>query len=276
MKHYFPILSVFLIALCPLLQACDEEDEPGNPVFIATDIMGLTNVYSNTYKKIKIEINSSDIELARMGISSYDELRGNIGLLDSAISGRKLSCEFLYNVPMLANDSVTVTLKFTATDRNGYTQAMSRRLLVIAKDYKLEEVSGITLYTNEINDHPNGICLENMRPLIVSLADSAAIDIYTHVDKETPEILTREWRSNTDIYFARANQFDYANATNRSVTEAFGNAVANPRISQIERDDIILVGRGNKAIGAIKVVQLYDEPGLENDRYLINIKKIRQ
>lgn len=269
------ILSSVILTLCPLLTSCDD-DEAGDPVFITTDIMGTTNVYSNAYKRIKIEVNSSSTELERLRISSYDNIRGNVSLLDSAVSGRSLYHEYLYKVPMLSRDSVTVNLKIEATDRNGFTQTLSRRLFVIAKDYKLEEVSGITLYTNEIKDHPNGYCLADMRPLIVSMADSADIDIYTYVDENAPETLTREWRSNTDIYFARANQFDYANATNRSVAEAFGSAVANPRISRIESDDIILVGRGNKAAGVIKVIQLYDEPGAENDRYLINIKKIKQ
>ena len=211
-----------------------------------------------------------------MGINSYDNLRGNIKLMDSTLDNRFVSYEFLYMVPMLQKDSTTVTLNISASDKNGYTQTISRRLLVIAQDYKLEEVSGITLYTDESGDHSNGICLETLRPLIVSLADSADIDIYTYRDEDTPETLTREWRSNTDIYFARANTFDYANATNRSVTETFGSIVAHPRISKIERDDIILVGRGNRALGVIKVVQLYDEPGSNSDRYLINIKKITQ
>lgn len=247
----------------------------GDPVFITTDIKGITDVYSNTYKKIKIEISSIDTELRRMEINSYDNLRGNIGLLDSALSSKKLSYEYLYSVPMLQKDSTIVTLNISATDQNGYTQKVSRRLLIIAQDYRLEETAGITLYTDEYKDHPNGICMENLRPIIVSLADSAAIDIYTYTDENNPGTLTKEWRSNTDIYFARANTFDYANATNRTLTETFGSVVANPRISRIEKDDIILVGRGNRALGAIKVVQIYDEDGSENDRYLINIKKIK-
>lgn len=275
MKRKILILPLFFLICCSSLLSCSEDEVSGDPVFITTDIMGITSVYSNTYQKIKIEISSIDTELSRLAISSYDNLRGNISLLDSALSTKKLSYEYLYKVPMLPRDSVTVTLRIAASDKNGYTQEVSRRLFIIAQDYRLEEVAGITLYTNEIKDHPNGICLEDLRPLTVSMADSAAIDIYTYVDEDHPETLTKEWRSNTDIYFARANQFDYANATNRSVAEAFGNAVANPRISRIEKDDIILVGRGNQAVGAIKVVQLYDEPGSENDRYLINIKKIR-
>lgn len=276
-KLHFLILSSAVLTLCPLLASCDDEfDDKNAPVFITTDIMGITNVNSNTYKRIKIEVHSSNVELEQLRISSYDDIRGNVGLLDSAVSGRSLYHEYLYKVPMLSHDSVMVNLKIEVSDRNGFAQTLSRRLLVIARDYKLEEVSGITLYTNEIKDHPNGYCLEDMRPLVVSMADSAAIDIYTYVDENASETLTREWCSNTDIYFARANQFDYANATNRSVVEAFGSAVANPRISRIERDDIILVGRGNKAVGVIKVVQFYDEPGVENDRYLINIKKITQ
>ena len=270
MKQIFSLLILSL-----LLFSCSEDDtNEGTPVFISTDIMGNITVYSNTYKKITVAANSTDSELSKLKITSFDNQRGDVVLLDSAISGTDLRYEFLYHVPMLQRDSTQMKMTFAVSNRNGYTQELVRNMTVVLRDYKLEEVSGITLYAVENGDHANGLNLEYMRPIIVSMSDSADIDLYTYLDEENPEPLSREWRSNTDIYFARANNFDYANATNRSVTETFGSAVANPRINQIQKDDIILVGRGNRALGVIKVAQLYDESGTENDRYIINVKRI--
>lgn len=268
-------LSGFILAAA-LCASCSEDETTGTPVFISTDIPSAT-VYSNTIQKIKVEANSIGSDLSRLEISSFDNQRGDIKLVDSLLpGGKQLSYDFLYRVPMLQNDSTRIKLSFEVTDEDGFTQKQVRTLRIVTRDYTLEEVAGITLYTDETGDHANGLDLDRLRPLIVSLADSADIDIYTYLDDEDPATLSQEWRSNTDIYFARANNFDYANATNRSVTETFGSAVANPRISHIEKDDIILVGHGNRAAAAIKVVQMYDEPGTEYDRYIINVKRIRE
>lgn len=265
-----------LILATILCASCSEDETTGTPVFISTDIPSST-VYSNTIQKIKVEANSIGSGLSRLEISSFDNQRGDIKLADSVLPGGKnLSYDFLYRVPMLQNDSTRVKLTFAVTDKDGFTQKQVRTLRVVMRDYTLEEVAGITLYTDEAGDHANGLDLDRLRPLIVSLADSADIDIYTYVDDNAPETLSQEWRSNTDIYFARTSNFDYANATNRSVTETFGSTVANPRISRIQKDDVILVGHGNRATAAIKVVQMYDEPGTEHDRYIINVKRIKE
>lgn len=271
MKH----LSILTALLLTLALASCGEDEEGSPVFITARIPAGATVYSNTYEKITVEATSTGAQLSRFGVSSFDALRGNVVLLDSLIGGTALSCDFLYKVPMLAQDSVKVKLTFTVAAADGFEQRVTRQLTVVQREYKLEEVAGLTLYATEGGDHPNALRLADLRPLVASLADSADIDLYTHLDESDPETLSREWRTQTDVYFARANQFDYANATNHSVSEAFGSAVANPRIKNIQKNDIILVGRGNQAVAAIKVAQLYDETGADNDRYILNIKKIK-
>lgn len=273
--HTKTITALILSAL--LCAACAEDEVTGTPVFVSTDIMGTLTVYSNTIQRIRVEANSIDAELAQLEIRSFDNLRGDIVLLDSALAGGwDLSFDYLYNVPMLPNDSMRVKLTFAVTDRGGFTQELVRSLRVVQSDYKLDEVAGITLYSMEDGDHANGLDLDNLRPLIVSLSDSADIDLYTYVDEDNPETLSGEWRSNTDIYFARANTFDYANATHRSLTETFGSVVANPRINRIQKDDIILVGHGNQPLGVLKVVQMYDEDGSAHDRYIVNVKRIKE
>lgn len=273
------IKYLFVLLLClpmALLSACEEEETGGSPVYIATNIFGTTEVYSNTYFKIRVDANCITESLSRLQISSFDSSRGDILLLDSALTGKNMSHEFLYKVPILAEDSLRVKITFAVWDNQGTVQRQVRYLKVIQSDYKLEEVAGITLYATEENDHFNGLNLSTLRPLVVSLADSADIDVYAYLDEENTETLSCEWRSNTDVYFTRANSFDYANATYRSVTETFGSAVSYQRVNRIQKDDVILVGRGNWALGAIKVVQLYDEPGSLHDRYIINVKRIKE
>lgn len=271
MKKYFLLLS---IVLC-VISSCDEDKSSGTPVYVSTDISGITSVYCNTFKKINVQANSIDSELARFQIKSFDRIRGDILLKDSLIDGYDFSYDYLYNAPMLTEDSTIVKLTFSVTDTKGFTQNLVREIMIIQNDYLLEEVAGVTMYSSEYNDHPNGFCLESMRPIVVSLADSASIDFYAYQDNDDLEVLSREWKSNTNVYFARANSFDYANASWHSVTETYKSVVTYPQINMIEKDDIIFIGREKQVIGVIKVVQMYDEEGVINDRYIFNIKKIR-
>lgn len=265
---------LLLLLLLPCLTACEDESD-ASPVAVYSDFLGKTVLYSNSICEIKIEANSNVGALQKLTVSSFDPERGYVSILDSTISGKSMKCTYYYTVPQLKNDSTVVKLTISAKNTEGDERSLVYSYLNVQRDYPLEETSGITLYSIETDAHPNGFCLSDLRPLMVSLADSAKIDIYTYVDPEDQTVLSREWRTNTDIYFARVNTFDYAGATQKSVTETFAASIGNPRINGLKNDDIILVGRGNQAVGAIKIIQVFDEEGSENDRYLINIKKIR-
>ena len=45
---------------------------------------------------------------------------------------------------------------------------------------------------------------------MTSLTDSAKIDLYAYVDEGNSELMTREWRTNTDVFFTRNNNFNYS------------------------------------------------------------------
>ena len=45
-------------------------------------------------------------------------------------------------------------------------------------------------------------------------------------------------------------------------------------VNNIKDSDIIIVGKGNKAIGAIQVLTVTDAAGYETDKYVFSIKKL--
>lgn len=261
--------------MLPCFTACDDEDD-ASPVTLFTDFIRTGTLYSNSMYEINLEANSIKGHLSTIDISTFDSERGVVAVWDSTLNGTSFKHTYYYKAPQLKNDSTVIKMTISVTNTEGDESNFIYSYLIVQRDYQLEETSGITLYSMETDEHPNGLCLENLRPLMVSLADSASIDIYTHMDDQDPSTLAREWRTNTDIYFARVNTFDYAGATQKSVTETFASSIGNPRIKDLKNDDIILVGRGNRAIGAIKIIQVFDEQGSENDRYLINIKRIKE
>lgn len=265
-----------ILALCSsLLVFCNCTDETdASPITVYTDLKNNTTVYSNEIYELTVDINSIYGPLNKINITSFDSQRGQTVLLDSTINKESVSFKYFYKAPMLDNDSTNVKLTFSATNTNGNSQETSRTIKIIKRDYLLQEISGITIYSVETDEHPNALCLKNFKPIMYSLADSADIDLFIPLNTEYGESIPTEWHTNTNIYFARANNFDYGNATYKSVTETYAATISNPKINGLKANDVILVGRGNKAIGVIKIIQIFDELGTENDRYIINIKRI--
>lgn len=263
---------IFCSSLITFSNCTDDDD--ASPITVFTDLRNNTVIYSNEICEITIETNSIHGPLNKINVSSFDSQRGVIALLDSIVNKESVTFKYFYKAPMLDTDSTNVKLTFSATNINGDSQETSRTIKVIKRDYLLQETAGITLYSVETDEHPNALCLENLRPIMYSLADSADIDLFIPYETASETTIPTEWHTNTNIYFARANNFDYGNATYQSVTETYAATISNPKIKGLKANDIILAGRGNKAICVIKIVQIFDETGNENDRYIINIKKI--
>lgn len=265
-----------ILAICSSLVVFSNctDDEEASPITVFTDLRNNTVVYSNEIYELTVETNSIYGPLDKITITSFDSQRGLTTLLDSTVNKESVSFKYFYRAPMLDIDSTNVKLTFRATNTNGDLQETARTIKVIKRDYLLQETAGITLYSIETDEHPNALCLETLRPIMYSLADSADIDLFIPTETGYQENIPTEWHTNTNIYFAKANNFDYGNATYQSVTETYAATISNPKIKGLKANDIILAGRGNKAVCVIKIIQIFDEPGCENDRYIINIKKI--
>ncbi len=266
------------MALAMLFMSCDEDSLSSLYFTVKIDgsEMGTVKALSNTTKKISITGAANETRINRLTISTFDSERGEVLLLDTALNNiQEISYDYFYKVPMLKATTVDLTMTFKLYASDGFEQKWTRQFVVVSNDYYLEEKAGLFLYATENADHANGLCLRNLTPIKVSLADSAQIDVYTYVDESNPDLLTCEWRTNTDINFARANNFDYANATNRSVAYAYETTLRYPTIKDIREDDIILIGRGTEVLGVIRVVLVSDEDGSDRDRYMINVKCLR-
>ena len=271
-QHHMKRTTIFFAAL--LLIACS--DEKGDPVTIFTDVINNTTIYSNSIKEIKVEAHCYEGELNSFKVTSFDAERGSIILTDSTIKGQTLRTTYYYKAPTLNTDTIKVRLTFSATNNTGQTCNTNVLYRIINRASLLEETSGITLYTQGSYTKPDGLNLTTLRPILVELADSAEIDLYTCLDEHGGTAITREWRTNTNILFARSNSFNYAEATDKTVSDAYASSLGMSRIGELVDNDIVLFGRMNKALGVIKIIYVFDEPGTDNDRYLINVKKIKE
>lgn len=261
------LLAILFVAA--VVAGCMSEDDE-------TRLLLMCGVSSDTVvsrEKVRVDIFASvqDSRLARMKISTFDATRGEVLLKDSVLDAQSFEYAYFYEAPLLDNDSSSVELEVEMEDATGFSRSFTKKLMVVKKDYLLEELAGITMYQQEGDNRPNGFSLRRMLPVMTSLADSADIDIYA-CESNIGEALSREWRTNTDVYFVRANNFDYAKASSESVRKTYSSSVGYKSITGLDDDDIILVGRGNEAAGVIRIQFAVDNA--EKSRYVFNLKAL--
>ena len=86
----------------------------------------------------------------------------------------------------------------------------------------------------------------------------------------------------TNVVFCRSNSFDYAAATWSNVQAVFKSSLRTDQIKDIQIDDVIIVGKEVQTedsltltpLGAMKIMGIYDEDGLANDRIVFNLKTL--
>lgn len=221
-----------------------------------------------------IEVRTIHEYVADFTVDTFDALHGENRVFTSQPGTPSYSYRFVYTVPSFDSEGRTVQLRFTTHDNLSNSQSRTLEIEIRSGTSLLPEYSGITLYSPQ-SGKPDGFSLTTMQPVLSATSDPEQLDIYLEADPNLPaQTLPTLWRTRTDVRFSRANNFDYAAATQMSLTAVYRNSVLENYVKDLAIDDIILVGRLDQAWGVIKIVGMFDESGVANDRYLINIKRI--
>lgn len=168
-----------------------------------------------------------------------------------------------------------VKLKLTAYSSTNESVSTTRRGMIVKIDKLLEEYSGFTMYSAD-SKRDNGFCISKLKTILVGVVPDSEVDIYDYADSTVQgNRFNIEWRSLNDISFVRYNGFDYSSSTEKSIKDAYSVGVKQPFCQNIKNDDIIILGVSNDAIGVIKIVNVYSNNDVVNDRYLFNIKPIK-
>ena len=260
------ILSLLIF----LLEGCVSEDD-ASKLILSCEFSGDT-VYSREKLRVDILASSVDSRLSRLRISTFDTEVGEVTLKDSLLDAKSIDYSYLYEVPLLESDTVAQEFSIDIEDNTGNSSTYHKKIVLLKKDYLLKELSGITMWQTSDNSRPDGFSLSELSTVITATADSADIDIFAFDDNSGR--LSREWRTNTDVYFVRANSFDYPKATAAGVAAAYSASVGYHSVSNVSDGDILLVGRRGKAEGVVQVLFTVDK-GSES-RYYFNLKPIKQ
>lgn len=261
----------FLSCLCALVMfcvACTSEND-ADPVLL---YVSPNTLEATAGDKIYFDITARTInqELVRIEAMTFDKKAGSVSIFNAEPQAQRYSYRLIYEIPNY-NEDQSVEFSFFATDNLGNIQDMHISVLVHSNSSAIEELTGVSLYSPRSMKN-DAFSFKLMQSIDSSMDDEA--DIYVVDNEATSDMLSGIWASGTGLRFCKANNFNYASATHQSVAAVYANSVTLPMVSELAIDDIIFVGSDNEAVAIIRIVNIYDVEGVENDRYDISIKSL--
>lgn len=270
MKKYFT-LQFFLLFL---LVSCDSDVSD-----VAIYLDNITSIggeaRSGDVINLKIKSSANDGVISLINISSFDSELGSKSLFDTIPNVDEFAFEYDYTMPSFNKDSLEHQIILKAWDNHGNEQRFTKKITVVGGSKALIEKSGLMLNAGNSGKENAFSLTDPSQTFLFTSADSAKTDIYAYADNSSiSEVLSGELRTMTDVEFVRINTFDYINATSLTIKNAYTSSKRSNNVRNIQRGDIILVGRGIQPWGVFLVVLLYDEDGTSSDGYMLNYKSI--
>jgi len=264
------------------INSCTKDKELEKPLLDVTPGDLSVNSPVGEYVSFSITV-YTDIQLRQFKITSQIDLPGAplIVELDSGLNNLtefNLSYFFLV-LPDAANASVVMS--FQATDNNGHSGTHAMRIFVgpplpnPTQPELLTETTGHKMYSNN-SQNADAYNLEAGVAMISSLNDSTDLDLKDMPLNDTTEVLSRTWVSPAGGKFIKFNAFDYANATDSSLVNAYQSGVGLGQVNDIMDGDVILTMLGNSVTfqyAAIQIVIINDPDSTDQDFYLFNFKQ---
>lgn len=267
--------SLLLLATVSLLSACKKENDI--PVLVIDPTERDIDVTSGQVMSFLIEGRSDNTSLARLVITSK---RGNgftTTVKDSTLSGERFIWDWEFQVAH-ATESYNELYTFTLFDADGEKMSTTRTLYVTLGETLLTETSGHLFYSRNSGVHPESAFDLQDRVQVIYTADSVLRDLQDNPANGSTTELSRSWISPADGRLIRFNGFDYANATDISLKNAFNTGIPLEQVDDIQVGDVILSRLGSLPANtsyytAIRITSLVDDAGTaDQDRYVFNMK----
>ncbi len=233
---------------------------------------------SNESVIFRISSRNNDSPLNRIKMTAYDKQYGLRAVMDSVVSGQSVTIDCVWQMPNVS-DTTQISLDIQAFADNGQQTSFAKKFYVIPSNSVVTSIDGLSFYSAKSGKQDAFSLSELASKFSVTAADES-IDIYdcsadTTLYSATSDTLSCEWKSKNGLQFGRFQNFNYGEATYTSIQQAYALSSSDNSIRGISNDDVILIGRNGDAIGVIKVVAVYDEEGVANDRYLFSVKLIK-
>ena len=262
------------LAIIAALSSCKRENEI--PVLLINPSGYNLTATSGDVITFGISATSDNSSLARLVVQSKRENSFTVTLKDSVLNGTSFFWNWEYMVAH-STEPYSELLTFTLYDANGEQMSTTRTLWVTLSETVLAETSGHLFYSKSSGVHPESAFDLEERVQVIYTTDSIRRDIQDNTVGGN-EVLSRSWISPAGGRFVRFNSFDYANATDVSVRNAFNSGIPLEQLDNVTSGDIIITRLGSLApnIGfyaVLRITDVVDDTGTaDNDRYVFNMK----
>jgi hypothetical protein len=269
----------FLILLSlSLLTACLNEDDA---TVVAIHAVPSSNVVkSGDMFYIDVQVTTLNNTLTDVSISSFDSEHGKTEFYQIKPGTKSYKDRIVWEMPHMTSDTTIVEILISATDDAAVSNDFTLKIKAVGGGNELlSERSGFSIYSS-FSEKPDAFSFTTLQP-VISTTDADSSDIVLTAT-ETEDGLSFSINSMTNVVFCRSNSFDYAAATWANVQSVFKSSLRTDLIKDIQIDDVIIVGKEIytedsftlTALGAIKIMGIYDEAGSENDRIVFNLKTL--
>ncbi len=273
MKQQLLYITLILLAV---LTGCKQNTEMFSIGLETTDKNWMADyIESGDNIRLTLTATSTGMPVNRFTLTSYDPVYLQNTLLDTMpkTAVKQFETKFVYTIPQFSEPN-TIELTATAYNTAGEQEQTTIWLDVKPKEVELRSIDNITMYSAASGKN-SAFSLTRMAVAdTMSLQNDSLFFAELQSEDETLQSPTLAWYSPT-YYFSRFESFNFGEATQLTVKNAYSSSNSNKIIKDLHTDDVILFGTDKQAVGAIKVLSVIDEDGTNNDRYIFSIKVIK-
>lgn len=251
-KIFFAVIALLTLTMCKDAEPIEIwlEVSPG-----AEKVTTLTSGEKTMYK---VTGSTSASSLTSLKISSFDAQNGTVSIKDSLLNNTKVEFSYIYTAPELNKEKSEIKLAFELTDIKGNTTSQTRTLRIKGQAISIAEQTGIVLSAPGTG-LPDALVLSDVsRPFVLAEAprpDTADVYIQSNPDFENITM-----RSMTETKFIRINNFNYSTASASTIKAVYAGSVPTDFVSDIQVNDIILVGHESTAQGVFMIADIVRSP----------------
>ncbi|MDF2436711.1 MAG: hypothetical protein K0Q95_1087 [Bacteroidota bacterium] len=264
------LLGTFICLTVILASSCRrDKDSVPHVTVVPTPLY----IYGSVGDLINFNITvDSDKRLSKFYISQQPDNQVPVTVLDTAITTKGVQFVYYYRMPAnMAGKSII--FEFKAEDEDGNVGKQVRRVFIAAPTaVTLTETTGHRMYSN-LSANPDAYDLETNTPQ-ASTVDTTLRDIQDNSGIDT--VLSKSWISPAGGQFVKANGYDYANASDVTATSAYTGGLMLSQVSGLAVNDILITklgGTSSDKYVVLRITNIIDQPGKNNDYYEFSIKK---
>jgi hypothetical protein len=267
-------LTFAVIAAAGSLLSCEPELVESPILVFLSPAGSKVEANSNDHVFIRVDSRSESGAHLYLTVESVDALNGVQPVFDSSFNFKKINYLFDYVVPVYP-DSTESLLVFTLMNDDGDQIQIAKRLFINKGASAVKETSGNVIHSS-LSDEPSAFSLNELTPVFLADSLTRSLDIVdaSSAEKNADGSLSRTWVSRTNLLFVKFNGFNYADADAMSISNSYKNGIKLSSATNLKDGDVLIVGQGNKAIGAIQILTVIDQAGYANDKYVFSIKKL--